>query len=84
MNAHQVDVLVALGVGAFVGAALMSRKRVQEYNELVRKYNLLSERDAIKGRVFKEILPHLPDDYTLSEATMTDIKSWTMFAENDL
>lgn len=84
MSPESKQVIVALALGIAIGAVVTSNKARARYNELVRDYNMVVERDAIKSRVFKEIMPQLPDSYTLSEQTMVDIKSYNMFMDNDL
>lgn len=84
MNPTPAQILVALGVGALIGGCLTYQKMAAEYNDVAKKYNMLLARDRIKQRVFEEILPQLPDSYTLTEQTQIDIASWNLFHENDL
>lgn len=84
MSPESKQVIAALALGVAIGAVVASNKARTRYNALVRDYNMVVERDAIKSRVFKEIMPQLPDSYTLSDQTMVDIKSYNMFMDNDL
>jgi hypothetical protein len=84
MQTATKELIVAVGLGVVIGSMVASSKARTRYNALVRDYNMVVERDAIKSRVFKEIMPQLPDDYNLTEQTMVDIKSFNMFMENDL
>lgn len=84
MNDRKIDVIVALGVGVLIGSVYTARKWKRDYNELVDKHNRLIEVDRIKSRVFEEVLPQLPEDYTLSRKTMTDIQVVNMFKANDM
>ncbi len=82
MNKTQVVILVA--TGALIGNYVTYRHMAAKYNVLVAKHNRLLEYDRIKQRVFKEVMPQLPTDYTLSRQTMTDIQVANMFVDNDM
>lgn len=84
MNTNKIDILVALGVGVVAGVVVSSFGFASKYNSLVGKYNMLAERDGIKSRVFEEMYPELPDDFQFSDNLVVDMKSWTLFADNDL
>ena len=84
MKFTTTDIVIAVAVGAFVGAVATRRKMVQDYNKLVRDYNNVVARDGIKARVFQEVLPALPDSFTFSEQTQVDIAAFQLFDRNDL
>lgn len=81
---NKIEVAILIGTGVVIGNYLTYRHMAAKHNELVGKYNRLLEYDRIKQRVFKEIMPQLPEDYTLSRQTMTDIQVANMFADNDM
>lgn len=80
----RAEMLIMLATGITVGALLTRYKMAQDYNALAKKYNFRIDREKIMKRIFDEVMPQLPDDYDLTEQTMIDIKSWTMFADNQL
>ena len=82
MNKTQVAILI--GTGVVIGNYVTYNYMAKKHNALVSKYNRLLEYDRIKQRVFKEIMPQLPEDYTLTRQTMTDIQVANMFADNDM
>ncbi|AWN03278.1 hypothetical protein PBI_CAMILLE_31 [Microbacterium phage Camille] len=84
MNARQIDTLLVLGAGMLIGNYLTYRHMAKKYNLLVAKYNRQVEVNNIKARVFREIMPQLPDDYNLSEKSMVDIQTAIMFQDNDM
>lgn len=84
MPSTRAELLIMLTLGVALGSAMTYSKMALHYNKLVKQYNLLIERDAIKARVFKEIVPQLPEGYYLSEKSQTDIAAWNLFHENDL
>ena len=80
----RAELIAMLVIGVGIGAALSNKTWTKKYNALVKDYNMVIERDRIKSRVFKEIIPQLPDGYDISEQSLIDIQSWNMFSQNDL
>lgn len=81
---NKIEVAILIGTGVVIGNYLTYRHMAAKHNVLVSKYNRLLEFDRIKQRVFKEVMPQLPTDYTLSPQTMTDIQVANMFQDNDM
>lgn len=81
---NRFEVVIVLAAGALIGNYLTYNHMAKQYNELVQKHNRLLEIDRIKQRVFEEVMPQLPNDYTLSEETMTNIHVANMFRDNDM
>lgn len=84
MTENQKIATVLLIAGATVLAAGTILKLENDYNKLVGEYNRLLANSRIRARVFQEILPQLPDDYTLSDQSMFDIQASIIFEENNL
>lgn len=81
---NKAEITLVLTAGFVIGTVITYRHAAKQYNALADRYNRLLEYERIRKRILDEVMPQLPEDYVLSEKTMTDILAANMFIENDM